>query len=614
MTFRLKSTNLDIGRGETRSALLVVYALRNTQVNGKPALDAWSDLYSPTVFFVGRSDDLTPIQYGDVLDAVYGKGVALPDLATDVKLDQFITLAYQLPAPKILGIVIQASDDEAALTKGLRFMGQRFVPDAYIFRQLIYRNVGTQQHRRGFPKGLDLMATMGSNRAYQLLDQMGDTGYENYPQQMDKVKAWISGLSVADWTETLYNSWLYSFYPLLDIPGEGYPNFMRSTSWLDKQLNTSLGSWAELKHDTILYAKQVYAELGGGPAAPAPLPPKGYVEPVPRFFARIAALTNMTRTGLQNRGLLSDQDRQGLEKLEDLANALVVMSQKELRNEPLTDAEYERIRYYGGELENLTMLAAESESSEPGAKVYLDEEQQAAVIADVATDPDPAGDGSSKPMVLEEGVGRVDELYAVVPMVDTDGTTYLQVSRGGVFSYYEFPWPADDRLTDEKWRRFLDEGTASPLPSWTSSFFVSETENAEIGKAVQSFQGNVTYNYWDPNSAVTGGESVSLQPFLAEIQALQSAKQYVGHQLVSSQIRSFDLQSQTLAVVTVREIWQDKLYSYSGEYPNYDEQSTAQRGPYTMEVTYTIEYLQKDYGNVWEVTRVVYATPPPPWQ
>jgi hypothetical protein len=45
-----------------------------------------------------------------------------------------------------------------------------------------------------------------------------------------------------------------------------------------------LGSWAELKHDTILYAKQVYAELGGGGTArPSPKLAQGYVEPVPAF-------------------------------------------------------------------------------------------------------------------------------------------------------------------------------------------------------------------------------------------------------------------------------------------------------------------------------------------
>ncbi len=114
---------------------------------------------------------------------------------------------------------------------------------------------------------------------------------------MEKVRTWVSGLSVADWTETLYNSWLYTFQPLLEAPGEGYPAFMQSNAWLDKQLNTVLGSWTELKHDTILYAKQVYAEMGGGPMPPEPVPPQGYVEPVPAFYARLAALTAMTRTG-----------------------------------------------------------------------------------------------------------------------------------------------------------------------------------------------------------------------------------------------------------------------------------------------------------------------------
>ena len=164
-------------------------------------------------------------------------------------------------------------------------MGQRFVPDAYIFRQLIYRNVGTQDNRRGLPKGLDLFAAMGSERAYQHLEEMGETQYPNYPAQMEKVRSWTSSLTVPEWTETLNNAWLYTFLPLIQPFEEGYPDFMRSPAWLDKQLNTVLGSWAELKHDTILYAKQVYAELGGGPPPPPPLPPRGYVEPVPEFYA-----------------------------------------------------------------------------------------------------------------------------------------------------------------------------------------------------------------------------------------------------------------------------------------------------------------------------------------
>ena len=33
---------------------------------------------------------------------------------------------------------------------------------------------------------------------------------------------------------------------------------------VDKNLNTALASWAELKHDTILYGKQSGAECGDG--------------------------------------------------------------------------------------------------------------------------------------------------------------------------------------------------------------------------------------------------------------------------------------------------------------------------------------------------------------
>ena len=88
------------------------------------------------------------------------------------------------------------------------------------------------------------------------------------------------------------------------------------------------------------------------------MPPRGYVEPVPVFYARLAALTAMTRTGLDERGLLSEIDRESLIKLEDLARAFQGMAEKELRGQPLTDEEYERIRYFGGELEDIVMRSS----------------------------------------------------------------------------------------------------------------------------------------------------------------------------------------------------------------------------------------------------------------
>jgi hypothetical protein len=612
MTFRLKSLNPEVGRAETRSALLLVQALRAAQVNGGSALDAWLDLYNPTVFFVGRSDDLTAFQYLDAIGTVYGPNPTLADIADDGRLDAFIEVAETLPPPRILGIVIRATDDEEQLTKGFRFMGQRFVPDAYIFRQLIYRNVGTDANARMLPKGLDILAAMGSERAYTLLDDMGETDYEKYPEQMLKMRMWVSDLTVEDWTETLYTTWLYTFEPLLEVPGAGTPLFMQSTAWLDKQLNTSLGSWAELKHDTILYAKQVYAELGaGGSGAPSPLLAQGYVEPVPAFFARLEALTAMTLDGLDSRGLLNDQDRDSLQRIQELAAAFKQMAEKELRGEPLSEEEHTLIRFYGGELEHLTMASADTD--EAGGIPVMDEEPQAAVVADVATAPDPDLDGIPNPVVLEEAVGRINELYAVVPLVTADGSIQLQVAKGGVFAYYEFAWPAEDRLTDEKWRGMLDDGTAPPVPEWTASFMTDETEEAALLQGIYSFQRGLSPAYWDLDTSwALGSASDEVKAQVqAELEVLRAEGQYIGHQFVHANYRSFDFQSETLAVVTVRETWQDALYAFTDAPGDAGTPSDpiGHRGPYTLDATYTLE--QGEYG--WNVTRVVYGNEPPSW-
>ncbi|MFN2138014.1 MAG: DUF3160 domain-containing protein [Candidatus Promineifilaceae bacterium] len=606
MTFRLKTEDPDVGRAETRTALLVVLALRNAQVDGKPALDTWRDLYDPTAFLVGRSDDLTAFHYLDVITAVYGENPDLSALSNEAQLDAFINAANELPPPRILGLVISETDDVEEATKGFRFMGQRFVPDAYIMRELIWRNVGTETEPRQLPMGLDVMAAMGSDRAYAILEGLGETAYLHYPEQMGKMRDWTGTLSVDEWTETLYNGWLYTLLPLLSVPGEGYPQFMQSEAWLDKQLSTSLGSWAELKHDTILYAKQAYAEMGGGGYRP-PLPQwaQGYVEPLPEFYARLSALAAMTRDGLQERGLLAEKDANSLDRLIRLADAFQVMAEKELRGEPLSEDEALLIRFYGGELEHLVMASGDVPDEDPFAQPFMDEEPQAAVIADVATAPDYVRDGVADPTVLEEGVGRVDEIYVVAPAVADDGAVYLQVAKGGVFSYYEFPWSAADRLTDDKWRQMLDSGEAPDRPVWIDTFFTTETEFAGVQAAIYSFQSDLNWALWE-----TAGDYAARQFLLPEVEALQAAGQYIGRQWLHASYRSFDQQSPDTAVVTVRETWHDTLYEMAGEGPMDGDPVIGHRGPFTLDATYTLTRGE----NGWEVTNLVYANEPPAWE
>jgi hypothetical protein len=76
--------------------------------------------------------------------------------------------------------------------------------------------------------------------------------------------------------------------------------------------------------------------------------------------------------------------------------------------------------------------------------------------------------------VLEVGVGNVDRIYVVVPLEDK-----WEVAQGGVFSYYEFSQPRNQRLTDDEWRTKLASGEVA-MPSWASNFVLPGGQPKEI--------------------------------------------------------------------------------------------------------------------------------------
>lgn len=448
ITFRLKDDD------ETKSAALITFAL------GKDDnLKSWDLIYQPTCFFVGKSDDLSYPQFREIIKKVYGNEFDLKEIAEDKgKCQDFQKEVSILEPPMINSIPIfeeEIQPDREREIKGFRFMGQRFTIDASIFQRLIYRDVKENEagQRRMLPKALDIPAALGSNEAYNILEDLGETKYKGYSENMNKMREHIKGLDEKSWTQNLYWSWLYTLKTLTGEKDEGLPSFMQNKAWQRKELNTFLSSWTELKHDTILYAKQVYAEMGGGMPD---VDDRGYVEPNPQLYARLAALINMTKEGLDTRGLIEEKDKESLERLEQLALSLKTISEKELSNILLTDEEYDLIRSYGGQLEHFWLEALGDKGIDHRSATH---DNPSALVADVATDPN----GS----VLQEATGLIYDIYAIVPI---DGT--LRIAKGGVYSHYEFQWPINDRLTDKKWHQMLDTDEMPPLAAWTKSFIV----------------------------------------------------------------------------------------------------------------------------------------------
>ncbi len=449
LTFRL---NDDF---ETRRALLLTQAVRTaTAADGTPAVALWENIYEPTVFIVGKADDLGYIEYGALSDQVFGANPALTAFADATLFAQFKQETETLPPPQINSMWVWIWQDQEQVTKGFRFMGQRFTLDSYVFGQVIWRKVGTLEDPRGLPTALDFFAALGSSEAYNILDGMGETHYANFDTQMTKVQTEIAALGTDSWTQNLYWAWLYSFQPLIEPKGSAYPPFMQTQAWTRKDLQTALGSWTELKHDTILYAKQVMAEMGGGGEEVAP--PHGYVEPNPEAYARLLALTQMTYAGLNSRGLLTDTTRANLENLTSQLQFLKDISERELAGEAITDDEYWHMHFWGGLLEQMTLAAADT--TEDMARDLSD--QKAALVADVAT----GLDANGSIVALEEGVGQPTVIYVVLP------DSPWRVATGAVYTYYEFTVGSSNRMTDEEWQAQVEAGTNPPQPDWTQMF------------------------------------------------------------------------------------------------------------------------------------------------
>ncbi len=456
----------------SRAPLFITMGLREASMDGVPAYQVWASLYEITDFMVGPSDDPGPVELNALMEQVYGPVISAADLADESQWQIFVERTSELPAPKINSTFATTSAAQAA-ERDWRFMGQRFTPDGFIFQNLVFDKVGTVQQPRKFPSGLDVAAAFGSAPAWQALESAGEPKYERYAEQMGAMQKIVNGQPEAEWLNRFYTAWLYAFRPNIEQKGEGYPPYMRTSAWGYKDVNAMLGSWAELKHDTVLYAKMPEMLGGGGPPMSGPAP--AYVEPNPNAFYRLAyaaqalvAYLKPQEADWMNRGWLAVSEDFGahfysasayIGHMEYLGDTLVTLgdiASRELQGKPLSAEDFEILQSC---LEYKECLDHGSYTENPP------EQEPIPVIAAVS---------GAEDRVLQAGVGHLNRIYVAVPL---EGK--LQIAQGGVFSYYEFTQPRSDRLTDQAWRERLEKGQAD-LPAWTGNFLLAGGKPAEV--------------------------------------------------------------------------------------------------------------------------------------
>jgi hypothetical protein len=440
----------------------IVY-MRDLLKSSQQYYDDWVLMYNVTSALIGESDSINLLSLETALHNVFGDAGQYLDLVA--AQGGLAKLRQELGKPEYhQQILSQAllSNFPVPLPRYptvFQFMGQRYIPDSYIFQMLTWDKVDTNStgKRRIMPEGADVFAVLGSQRAYQLVTP--DFNYTGYAQNLQTLKQTFDNLTEQDWTASSYMAWMHALQSLVNVDyNDTHPQFMRTLAWQDEKLNTALGSWAQLRHDTLLYAKQTYI--------PGTLCsyPEAFVEPNPTFYARMQQLTERTSEAVSilPPNAATPTIMNSLETLNNATQTLETVSTKELAGQPLVEDEINFIKQLvygcgsgspvGWYVNTMHIIAMAANYTS-----ILD----VPVIADVATFP--PGDILDPPQILHVADGYVEAVVVFYPR--SDGT--LAAAVGPVFSYYEFRLIGTTRLNDDEWKTMLAwDNRTQYLPEW----------------------------------------------------------------------------------------------------------------------------------------------------
>lgn len=450
ITFRAASES------ETQTALFVMDAL----VQDERALERYRAVGDALDFLVGPMDDLSIKDVLTPANAAFGDPLDPAQFGDSALVGQYMDALRQLPAPRVNSIPLAAGeltpDQLEEMTRGFRLFGQRFTFDGYAMQQLIYPEVGTGELSRALPLGLDIPAVFGSNVAYTLADESGATSYEGYTEHVSALREEVNGISAESWLENLNGGWLWALQPFASRDAAIIPPLMQTEAWKRKELATFLGSWTELKHATLLYAEQPLGGGGGG-GMPPEVTSYSFVEPNPQVFARIAILSALLHDGLIERGLISETQFgasnsliDSLETIGGLSAWLAEAARKELAGEPLPEEDYFFLQEQIGSVLTSIRLYIEQWLSDPPDDTSL--------VADVASN-------TVTSEALHVAIANPDLIYVV-----TNSPFGLTLTRGAVYSYYEFVNPIDQRMNDDEWRALVMAGETPARPAWTALY------------------------------------------------------------------------------------------------------------------------------------------------
>lgn len=249
----------------------------------------WQRIHDTIGGFVGQPDSMTPPELDRLLsDLGLSDPAQLAGVADDVIAQAIIDGGYGTQKISSHIMINGTGEGTMPLSSSFLVFGQAYVIDSHVFSNVVYDRVGKGSIQRMMPNPLDVaFAALANEQAASLLAPE----LQKYPYAPDlcAMRTLVDAHGDEHWQSSLYNLWLDSLRAISPDPAEladpaaaGLPSLMATEAWGRRIVSTQLASWAELRHDTILYAKQSYT---GGSSCEFP---DAYLDPYPAFYHAVA--------------------------------------------------------------------------------------------------------------------------------------------------------------------------------------------------------------------------------------------------------------------------------------------------------------------------------------
>lgn len=330
--------------------------------------------------------------------------------------------------------------------------GQRFILDSY----LLGHTVEWYVKDRNKPYLEEVAFCLGNNEALTVLENEISTYTTSIGDYLPLHARLGAGRVLFDnyptWNKNLYTIWLDALRELSKQLPSTTPDLMRSHSWMHKQMNTQLVSWAQLRHNTLLYAKQSNTGVA------LCFYPDGYVEPYPEFYKKVGLL-------MEKMQKYFPQDKFYFDNWKRVTDTLALIASIELEGKAIPKSSLDFL--------NTMLVPNVNKMCAPPylgwypqlfyEKGWRDCESAKPCIADVHTIPP----SMIKPdnMVLHAATGEAQVIIANLATGDSCGTLYV----GGIGSFYQYDVSPILRKTDSEWNNILKMGTEKQ-PTWIEQY------------------------------------------------------------------------------------------------------------------------------------------------